>query len=117
MTKELQNQKEVKHDFKTRAEYLKSNLARKDFFGNKKLTFEEFKRIKTIMFCGECGRPLGIDEKLYITEARESSYICKDCVDKKNKQIVNSCDMYRYKNEKDLYNDYLRFTCRIQEAN
>ena len=102
--------------FKTREEYLKSDLAKKDFFGNKDLTFEEFKQIKSIMFCGECGRLLEKDEKLYITEARESSYICKNCVDKKNKQIVNSSDAYPYKSEQDLYNSYLRFTCKIQEA-
>ena len=101
--------------FKTREDYLKSDLAKKDFFGNKDLTFEEFKQIKNIMFCGECRRLLNKDEKLYITEERESSYICKDCVDKKNKEIVASHYAYKQNaDEKSLYNSYLRFTNQIQ---
>ena len=101
--------------FKTREDYLKSELSKKDFFGNKDLTFEEFKQIKTeCMFCGECGRRMKIGEKLYLTEARESYHICKECADKKNNNIIQESDAYHYDNDKDLYNSYLRFTNKVE---
>lgn len=38
MTKQMT--KQITHNFKNREEYLKSDLVKKDYFGNKNLTFE-----------------------------------------------------------------------------
>lgn len=111
MTKQMT--KQITHNFKNREEYLKSDLVKKDYFGNKNLTFGEFKVARTILFCGECGRPMGLDEKLYQTEAYEHYSICKDCVDAKGKEVVNSHDVYHYKNDEELYNSYIRYTGKL----